>query len=102
MRKNKIRRNARKAHRRHVDRLCSSLMQRTDYDERSTYGNVLRTLTLVARNIQPGADNTAAVQTLDACRDQLRTAGHHRQTQNGSLIAAQDLCSKLQHLVNLS
>jgi hypothetical protein len=101
MRKNKLRRNARKAQRREVDRLCTSLMHRKDYGERTTYGNVLRTLTLVARNIEAGKDNTPSVQILDACRDQLRTAGHHRQCQNGSLIAAQNLCSKLTHLVNL-
>ena len=98
----KATRRARSNQRREVERACARLMQRSDYGERTTYGNVLRTLTLVARNIQTGADNTPAVQTLDACRDQLQTAGYHREKQNGSLLAAQDLCSKLTHLLNLS
>ena len=102
MKKNRQRNRARAGARRAAERQAKRIMDRKDYDPRSMYGNVIRTLTLVARNIQTGTDNTPAVQTLDAVRDQLQTAGWHRERQNGSLVAAQSLCSTLTQLVTLS
>ena len=102
MRKNRQRNRARAGARRAAERQAQRIMDREDYDPRSMYGNVIRTLTLVAKNVETGGDNTACVQTLDACRDQLRTAGWHRERQNGSLVAAQTLCSTVTSLIALS